>query len=446
MKLKLYTNSCVLVEHSGIRVLCDPWFTQGAYYGSWFQMPYKLDPDEFDGIDYLYISHVHPDHFDPKFLSTMDKNITVLICEYEEKYLKRQIEQLGFTRVVELPTQTKMNLGADFNIEMFAADDVNATLFEKIYRCTPKNYRRTLQIDSLAVFSGGGRVLVNTNDVPAGLAQVPLQYIARKYPHIDCALVSYAGAGPFPQAYDYDAETKGGFAFNCQAGYLANTTTQILSRLNADVFIPFAGGYILGGEYVGMNKYKGTAELDQLPEDLIPLLRKAGVQSEMLMLDAGGTYDIGRGGYTGGFKGTDFQAREKFTQSIAGEKFTFSHDPIPDDPTGTLKDAYAVLTKKMKQYDYQSNWSVFIDTDGKIFQVPFDGSGIGRVEACDANKPYLYAKIDPRLLNRILNREANWNNAEVGSHLLMRQFNPIQGRPNYEPMVHFLMAYFQMPR
>jgi hypothetical protein len=45
-------------------------------------------------------------------------------------------------------------------------------------------------------------------------------------------------------------------------------------------------------------------------------------------------------------------------------------------------------------------------------------------------------------MSRILNRKANWNNAEVGSHVLLKPV-PEPGQPAYEPMVHHLMAYFQ---
>ena len=53
------------VETRGGSVLCDPWFTP-AYFGSWFPFPRNdgLDPAAFATPDFLYISHLHRDHFD----------------------------------------------------------------------------------------------------------------------------------------------------------------------------------------------------------------------------------------------------------------------------------------------------------------------------------------------------------------------------------------------
>ncbi len=61
MKIRWFTNACLSVESkSGTRVLCDPWFTPGAFLGSWFQWP-PVDPEVPRGIletkwDAIYIT------------------------------------------------------------------------------------------------------------------------------------------------------------------------------------------------------------------------------------------------------------------------------------------------------------------------------------------------------------------------------------------------------
>src|SRR4051812_26645436 len=65
------------VGHAGLfietrhgSVLCDPWFTP-AYFGSWFPFPRNdtLDRTPLLTPDFLYVSHLHRDHFDPAFLA-----------------------------------------------------------------------------------------------------------------------------------------------------------------------------------------------------------------------------------------------------------------------------------------------------------------------------------------------------------------------------------------
>ena len=44
MKIKYYYSACVQVTTSNnLKILCDPWFTPGAYMGSWHQFPFKKD-------------------------------------------------------------------------------------------------------------------------------------------------------------------------------------------------------------------------------------------------------------------------------------------------------------------------------------------------------------------------------------------------------------------
>ena len=77
MKLRYIYSACVLIETDTTKVLCDPWFTQGIYYGSWFQYPrLPKNPIEIIGkVNAIYISHVHEDHFDKIFSKKISKSI-----------------------------------------------------------------------------------------------------------------------------------------------------------------------------------------------------------------------------------------------------------------------------------------------------------------------------------------------------------------------------------
>ncbi|MCV7364097.1 MBL fold metallo-hydrolase, partial [Mycolicibacterium neworleansense] len=55
-----------LIETKAGSILCDPWVNP-AYFASWFPFPDNsgLDWDTLGDVDYLYVSHLHKDHFDP---------------------------------------------------------------------------------------------------------------------------------------------------------------------------------------------------------------------------------------------------------------------------------------------------------------------------------------------------------------------------------------------
>ncbi|WP_245791486.1 Rieske 2Fe-2S domain-containing protein [Actinacidiphila rubida] len=91
----------LFIETAGGSVLCDPWVSP-AFFGSWFPFPDNSDLD-WDGYgrsaDYLYVSHLHRDHFDPVVLRRhVRKEATVLLPDFPTDELECELRALGFTR------------------------------------------------------------------------------------------------------------------------------------------------------------------------------------------------------------------------------------------------------------------------------------------------------------------------------------------------------------
>ena len=73
-----------LIETKAGSILCDPWVNP-AYFASWFPFPDNstLDWDALGDCDYLYVSHLHKDHFDPEHLRAhVNKDAVVLLPDY----------------------------------------------------------------------------------------------------------------------------------------------------------------------------------------------------------------------------------------------------------------------------------------------------------------------------------------------------------------------------
>ena len=64
--VKPITSACVKICTPDANILCDPWFTQGIHGGTWYQYPKANDLYGInDRLDYIFISHIHEDHYDP---------------------------------------------------------------------------------------------------------------------------------------------------------------------------------------------------------------------------------------------------------------------------------------------------------------------------------------------------------------------------------------------
>jgi UDP-MurNAc hydroxylase len=101
MRVTCTGHAGLYIETAHGSILCDPWRSP-AYFASWFVFPDNSGID-FGAYrpDYLYVSHLHRDHFDPEVLSSfVSKTTTVLLPDYPTDDLRDALTDLGFRSFV----------------------------------------------------------------------------------------------------------------------------------------------------------------------------------------------------------------------------------------------------------------------------------------------------------------------------------------------------------
>jgi UDP-MurNAc hydroxylase len=184
MRVTYYGQACTLIDAGGIRILTDPWLTEGAYQGTWFHTHILKDagvtPETFPkNIDYLFLSHEHQDHLDLKALGKFPRDIPVLICRFATAKFRGYLEQFGFTNIRELSSGETLKFG----------DGVQVTVF------TTAEYTND---SAILVEHDGVRVF---NETDCKLAFEDLERIGRK--GIDIGFYMFSGANWYPVRYDY---------------------------------------------------------------------------------------------------------------------------------------------------------------------------------------------------------------------------------------------------
>src|SRR5215210_2820955 len=68
MRITFLGQAGFFLETKGVSILADPWFNP-AYFAAWFPFPANdgIDPRVIGSPTYLYVSHLHHDHFDPRW-------------------------------------------------------------------------------------------------------------------------------------------------------------------------------------------------------------------------------------------------------------------------------------------------------------------------------------------------------------------------------------------
>jgi len=428
MKVTFLKSATVIVEAGGKRVLMDPWLVDGEYYGSWAHVPpfdWQRHGHLLESIDYIYISHVHPDHVSRKTMERLPKQVPVLIHRYEDPFLKRIIEQLGFG-VRELPHNQRFDLGGRAEIAILAADHCNPELCGRFFGCGAIEARYgSTQIDSLAVVTDGQHTLVNANDCPYELSKaITADFVETRGP-VDFLLMGYSGAGCYPQCFPNLSSEERLAAAEAKKAQFLRQGEQYIRDLRPRWFMPFAGTYALSGRYAELNDLRGVPLLSEAFAyySASQIAEQAGARC--LLLDSGGSFDFADETVRGWFRAMDPELRRRYIEEdLATRTYEFDEDPLPQlcMLTRLLPACYARMERRRKAIGFSSRTNVYVPlVNGRSARIPMDGSGCAVVDAAEkrSDPAYVEFTVDPRLLARILRspRLAHWNNASLGSHI-----------------------------
>lgn len=408
MEVGFLRGATVILSDGNKRLICDPWLDDGIYYGAWAHYPEftKKDWEETKAadVDYIYISHVHPDHFDPKTLSHF-RGQKVIIHKFQKGFLKQKIEDLGF-EVVELENGANFDMGRGFGIRVFAADNCDPTKCGAFFACSGQK-GSSAQIDSLAVITTPTATAVNVNDCPWGLGEDLAKKIGNDY-EVSAAFLAYGFAGAFPQCYRMSRIQKASICEGRKRQSLA-LLYEWAKALKTTKVLPFASGYQLCGPLSELNEDRGLPDIESM---------RAAMRSCGLEPIGNELFDSGRLDY--------------ICDVLSKRKLDYEDDPEPTEQEliDLIGPAFARYDRHRKDYGYVAEKTIYIEL-GKdhCFVIPPIGDGfITKIKGEPTAEKFLTIETDPRLLKKLLigPKYAHWNNAEIGSHLTFTRMGRLE--------------------
>ena len=125
------------LQTEGIRLVIDPWLDGLAFNKSWALLSEtRYRPDDFAGVDYVWFSHEHPDHFSPSSLRSIPApiraDITILFQATRDRRVARYCRELGFKEVRELKNWEPVDLAPGVSFALCKLeDDLDSLCFIK---------------------------------------------------------------------------------------------------------------------------------------------------------------------------------------------------------------------------------------------------------------------------------------------------------------------------
>lgn len=313
-------HASILLEAGGTRILMDPWLTDPTYHGTWWHYPpLEVGVRDLPRIDYLYVSHEHPDHFDPPTLAQLDKNIHVVIANYRRKRFRDRIAALGFRRITELAYESDFPCdGGGLALRLIGPD-------------RPWD-------DSAILLRHGGTTVLNVND--CHLSEATLSRLGAEHA-IDLAFLTFTGASQYPGCFDFPLSSKIERALYSKHSHLEEFVNwaQLLRTKRA---VPAAGNHALLAEdqlFLNTPMYANT------PADAVGALRAGAPDVEGLQMNPGDTWTPA-GGHVRLRPAPDWSRRLEEIEALSrtvrarGAEYFASEAPAPSDLYERFRDYF----------------------------------------------------------------------------------------------------------
>ena len=427
MRIKWFSNACFQITTlNGTSILCDPWVNPGANLGSWFHWPPV--PSDFEeqlinsNLNGIFISHLHSDHYDPKFISKFSKQrpeLPIFIPSFAHSWLKRSLESVvqENTQIIEIPVLIDYEVGPGLTLTAFPADTCNPQICLKNMPCQLEPSLRG--IDGIVVFKGDDKIVVNANDAMS-LDLVPK--VAANIGKADVLMGHYGAASPFPQCFPEieDKKSAGKEIIERSCAMLIMAAEAI----GAKQIFPFAGQYILGGRLHDLNKDLAVLPLDET----VRLLQKM-TEIEILSVEPFGEIDLSDLTRHTPYTEPVDEIKKIYLEKISQVKFLYEKAAwrIWSDPRSDLVSAAnTVIEKSKKSLIAVDNSFVIGDGEHHVTINLFTKPEKNFAEYGDCPKLNIITKITmPQSLLRMLSQRKmnfsgftplHWNQADGGSH------------------------------
>ena len=132
--IQFINHASVKITISGKKILCDPWYEGSIFNEGWDLISYEtIDYDELlKDLDYIWISHEHPDHFSVNFFIKNEKiiienNITILFQTTKDKRVINFLKKKKFI-IKEIINNKRINISNDLDIAIYKDDFYDSAL------------------------------------------------------------------------------------------------------------------------------------------------------------------------------------------------------------------------------------------------------------------------------------------------------------------------------
>lgn len=284
MRITHLNNSFIALESCGEVLACDPWVGKANASG-WQSFP-EFSTDalraEFAPVRWVYISHLHDDHFHPETLEAcalMDREF--IIKRYEAPMLRERLKRLGIERIHEVESFSLERFGP-FELAIFPQMTSNSSGLDD-----DVNY----DLDTSLAVKADGAVFFNQVDNPLSLADLGRihAWISQHMGPVDAACLMSGAASEYPHLFlniDKQAEK------DRIVRRSLDDLVEWLRVLSPRCYFPAGGTYLIPGPLGAFNHLIAQPDFAQI----LATVKTSGLAVQALDLEGGRFVRLDAGG------------------------------------------------------------------------------------------------------------------------------------------------------
>ena len=260
MKITHLSNSFILIESQNVKICCDPWVGR-ANYGGWHSFP---EFEKNDLINYLkdfdivYISHLHDDHLDTKFLKESglyDKKFIIKKFQYNTLY--NRLKSIGANEIYELEP-----------FDFFTYNGLKMSILPQMAtNSSDLDEDVEYDLDTSFIVADHETVFFNQVDNPYSLNDYEklASWIELNYGKITISALMAGAASEYPQAFlNIDRSSEKDRIIKTELKRIVN----VLQILKPNYYFAAGGTYFIPGNLSKLNSFVALPNNAQIKNEL----------------------------------------------------------------------------------------------------------------------------------------------------------------------------------
>ena len=210
-KFEFVNHSSFILSYNDVSLASDPWIEGSVFNKSWDLLAETAKKSKQNLINskYIWFSHEHPDHFNPKNLNIYSDKNNFIFQKTKDRRVVNYLSKIS-KNVIELSANDKINLSKDFS-----------------FKVIPFQY-----LDSFSIIKVANKTILNLNDCNIK-NDSQLNFIKKVSGKIDVLLVQFSYATGKSNFGDREIRKN-------LANSILNKLSENIKSIDPKVVIPFA--------------------------------------------------------------------------------------------------------------------------------------------------------------------------------------------------------------